>query len=256
GAMRPPEGIGIERRVQFFQGAVIRTAFGVLGHHGDVVVLNRSPDHVLRVHQQQTLLRLHKQLDRLRGSGLGRAKLLHELLEAVGGGNLRLQRLSRAGDGFRNARLVKWLQNIIDGVHIEGLHRVMIERRCKHHVRNAEFALDKLFQNAKAIQPRHLHIQEDKVGGMFLDEIDGVHAVLALADDVDFGKTLQQIGQFFAAGLLMIEDDGVELHRDDVISFRVRVWTFRPWTKGEVRTAQKNTKVPAGVYNREDGKKT
>ena len=51
---------------------------------------------------------------------------------------------------------------------------------------------------------------------MFFDEVDRVYAVAALTDDVDFGKALEQIGQFFAGGLLVVNDDGVDLHGQDV----------------------------------------
>ena len=115
-----------------------------------------------------------------------------------------------------DARLIERLQHIIDSIHVKSLDGVVIKRRRKHHVRNFHFAFDEFLQNTEAVQTGHLDVEEYQVGGMLLDEIDGVDAVAALADDVDFGKPLEQIGQFFAGGLLVVDDNGVDLHWLDV----------------------------------------
>src|SRR5437016_811333 len=144
------------------------------------------------------------------------AQLADELLEPLGGTGLRLDFLASALDGFRNARLIERLQNIIDGIHVKSLDGVVIECRRKHDMRNLHFAFDEFLQDTKAVQTGHLDVEEYEVGGMLLDEIDGVDPVAALADDVDFGKTLEQVGQFFAGGLFVVDDNGVDLHGQDV----------------------------------------
>ena len=57
------------------------------------------------------------------------AQLADELLEPLGGTGLRLDFLAGALDGFRNARLIERLQNIIDGIHVKSLDGVVIECR-------------------------------------------------------------------------------------------------------------------------------
>src|SRR5260370_39954580 len=191
-----------------------------------MAVLYGSPNHIFGIHEQQALLRFHQHLHGLRGSLPRGAEVLDELFEAIGGGNLRFHGFARARNSFGNARLVERLQNVIDGVYVESLDGVVIEGRGENDVRDFHFALDEFFQHAEAVESGHLDIEKNEVGRMFLDEVDGVHAVPALADDVDFRKALQQISQFFAGGLLVIHDDGVDLHGQDVSSFRLSVISF------------------------------
>jgi len=93
-----------------------------------------------------------------------------------------------------------------------GLHSVVVERRRKNHVRHFHFALDEFFQNAKSIQPWHLHIQKYQVRRVFLDQSNGFHTVFSLPDHVDFRKTFQQVRQLVARRLFVIHDDGVYGH--------------------------------------------
>src|SRR5205807_7968483 len=145
GAMRAPERVRIKRGGQFIECAIVRSAFHVLGHDGDVAFLNGSPDQIFGVHKQQALLRFHQNLHRLRGALFRTTQLADELLEPLGGTGLRFNFFARALDGFRNARLVERLQNVIDRIYIKRLHRVMIEGRRKNNVRNFGFALHEFF---------------------------------------------------------------------------------------------------------------
>ncbi len=47
---------------------------------------------------------------------------------------------------------------------------------------------------------------------MFFDEVDGFEPVFALADEGDFGEGFEEEGQFFAGGLFVVDDDGVDGH--------------------------------------------
>ena len=47
---------------------------------------------------------------------------------------------------------------------------------------------------------------------MFLDEGEGFHAVLALADEMHVGETFQQESQFVACRLFVIDDERVDGH--------------------------------------------
>ena len=106
------------------------------------------------------MLRFHQQPYRRRGTLFPGAKLADELLQPLGGGSLRLQHLSRPCNGLGDARFVERLQNVVHGVHIESLHRILVKRRGKHHVRHFHLPLHDLFQHAKPIQPGHLHVQK------------------------------------------------------------------------------------------------
>jgi len=57
-----------------------------------------------------------------------------------------------------------------------------------------------------------LDIEEDKIGRMFLDESEGFDAVLALADQMHLGKTLEEKREFVARGFLVVYDESVDRH--------------------------------------------
>ena len=47
---------------------------------------------------------------------------------------------------------------------------------------------------------------------MFLDEVDRFQAVFALAEEIDFGEGFEEESEFFAGGLFVVDDDGVDRH--------------------------------------------
>ena len=190
GAVRAPEGFGIERGVQLFERAVVGRAFDVARHDDDGAAFGRGENNVFAVDEEQALLRLHQYFHFLRGA-FGGAELTDELFEALGRGSLRIQHFSRALNSFGDARLVERLQHVIDGVHVEGLYRVLIEGRRKDHVRHFHFAFDELFQDAEAIEAGHLHVEKNEIGRVLFDQRYRFHAVFALADQIDFGEGLQ-----------------------------------------------------------------
>ena len=83
--MGTPERVGIERGVEFLEGAVVGGTFEFAGGDGDEAVFDGSEDEVFGVDEQQALLGFDEQFGGLRGGGLGSGKLGDELLEALGG---------------------------------------------------------------------------------------------------------------------------------------------------------------------------
>jgi hypothetical protein len=79
-------------------------------------------------------------------------------------------------------------------------------------VGNFEFALDELLEDAETVEARHLDVEKDEVGGMLFDEVHGFQAVFTLAEEIDFGEGFQEEGKFFASGLFVVDDDGVNGH--------------------------------------------
>src|SRR6266566_1049305 len=55
---------------------------------------------------------------------------------------------------------------------------------------------------------------------MFLDQRNSFHAVLSLPDHVDLREALEQVRQLVPRRFLVVDDDGVNRHGYDVISFR------------------------------------
>ncbi len=77
-------------------------------------------------------------------------------------------------------RLVHRLQQVIDGIHLERAHSVLVIRG---HKRDERHRLPlKLTNDAHAIELRHLPIEERKVRFLFLDHRDGVSTRRRLPD--------------------------------------------------------------------------
>lgn len=62
----------------------------------------------------------------------------------------------------------------------------MVEGGGEDDVRDFELALNEFLEDAETVEAGHLDIEEDEVGIVFLDEIDGFEAVFALGEEVDF----------------------------------------------------------------------
>jgi len=214
GAVGAPEGVGIQRGEEFVEGAIVGGAFHVFGSDGDEAAVDGSEDEVGGVDEEHALLGADEDFGRLRGGGrLGSAgELGDELLEAFGGIGLGFDFAFDALNGFGDAGLVEGLEDVVDGVHVEGLDGVVVKGRGEDDVGNFEFALDELLEDAEAVETRHLDIEEDEVGIVFLDEVDGVESVFALGQKIDFREAFEEEGQFLASGLFVVDDDGGDGH--------------------------------------------
>ena len=90
----------------------------------------------------------------------------------------------------------------------------MVEGGGEDDVGDFEFTLDEFLEHAEAIEAGHLDVEEDEVGGVFFDEGDGFEAVFPLADERDFGEGFEEEGEFLAGGFFVVDDDGVDRHRE------------------------------------------
>ena len=125
---------------------------------------------------------------------------------------VRLGHLARALQGARDALLVKGLQHVVDGVHFEGLHGVMVVGGRENNLRQGLFAPDELLDYPKTVEAGHLHVEKNKLRLVLLDQSDGLQAILSLRDHVDVGKALQQKGELVPRGAFVVDDDGVDGH--------------------------------------------
>src|SRR5450432_1567605 len=212
GAMGAPKGVGIESVVQLFERAVVGRALDVAGGDGDQSILDGSEDEIFGVDEEQTLLGFDEQLGRRSGGLAAGAELVDELLEAIGGGSVGLKHFSGAGDGLGEARFVERLEDVVDGADFEGLHGVLVERGSEDYVGNFHFALNEFFEDAETVEAGHFYVEKNQVGNVFLDQRYGFDAVLALADQIDFGKALEQKGELFARGFFVVNDEGIDVH--------------------------------------------
>jgi hypothetical protein len=212
GAVRAPEGFGVEGREEFVEGAVVRRAFGVFGGDGDEAAFDGGEDEIARVDQEHALLGANEDFGGLRGSGLGSSELVDKLFEAVGGAGLGFDFAFYFLDGFGQAGFVEGLEDVIDSVNVEGLDGVVVEGGGEDDVRDFEFAFNEFLEDAETVEAGHLHVEENEVRRVFLDEVDGVEAVFALGQEVDFGEGFEEKREFLTRGLFVVDDNGVDRH--------------------------------------------
>ena len=213
--MRAPEFIGVDGGGQLFDGAVVRDALKILGKDGDGAVLDGGVDQVGGVDQKHPLLRFHEKLRRLRrfrGGRLRQGQLAHQDFQALDRRGLRFDHFFGALDGFGDARFVEGLEDVVDGVNVEGLDGVIVEGGGKNDLRQALFAFEKLFDHAEAVEAGHLDVEEDQVRVVLFDQGEGFEAVLALGDDVHLGKAFEQEREFVARRPFVVNDDSVHGH--------------------------------------------
>ena len=73
-----------------------------------------------------------------------------------------LQPRQRAGHGGVEARAAERLEHVVERVHLERAHRMLVERGHEHHA--ARHVLAQRFEHAEAVPARHLHVEEQEVG--------------------------------------------------------------------------------------------
>ena len=73
---------------------------------------------------------------------------------------------------------------------------------------NFHFALDEFFEDAETIEAGHFYVEENEVGDVFFDEGNGFDSIFAFGDEIDFGKTLEEEGEFFSRGPFVVNGNG------------------------------------------------
>ena len=215
--MRAPEDFGVESGVHFLEGAVVGSAFHIAGHNDDFAFGCAGPDHVFGVDEQQALAGFDEDLGRW-NCGLfsvrlrGVAEAIHETFEALGGAGVRFDFAAGALDGFGDACFVEGLEDVVDGIYVEGLDGVVIECSGENDVRHAHFLFDKALEDTETVEAGHVDVEKNEVGRMFFDEINGFDAVFTLCDQIDFGEAFEKVREFFARGTFVVNDERVDGH--------------------------------------------
>ena len=74
----------------------------------------------------------------------------------------RLDRLARAIERLLEALLVERLQQVVDGVHLEGLQRVLVVRG--HEDGDGQLAVAEALHDFEAVELGNLHVEEQSAG--------------------------------------------------------------------------------------------
>ncbi len=96
----------------------------------------------------------------------------------------------RTAKGIAQPGLADRLGQVVDGVQLEGLDRILVVRGDENDQRQVP-ALEQP-HDRQAVHFGHLQVQEGDIGSMLLDQPDRFGAVAGLPDDDDFGKRPQQ----------------------------------------------------------------
>ena len=125
-----------------------------------------------------------------------------------GAHRLRGHRLPFPGplDGRRQPARLDRFEQVIDGVHLEGVDRVLVEGRDEDHL-GVEPGLHDPPRHFEPGQPRHLDVEHHQVRLVFFDYVQRLDSVSRLADDLDAAELLEQETQLVARQLLVVDDD-------------------------------------------------
>ena len=105
--------------------------------------------------------------------------------------------------GLLEALLPDGLQQIIDGVHLERAHRVLIVGGSED---DTHIFANQL-QNIEPCKFWHLDIEEDQVGLVFAESFDGLKAVGALGENFDFSMSGKKLARDVARKLFIVHNE-------------------------------------------------
>jgi hypothetical protein len=109
-------------------------------------------------------------------------------------------------DGVTEPGIIERLENVVDGMHLECAHCVLIVSRDEDDSGHAVRADD--LEYIEAVHTGHLHVEEYEVGPARDDGLDRRLARRALLDDRDVGLVLKGEADAVAGEWLVIHDDG------------------------------------------------
>ena len=120
-----------------------------------------------------------------------------------------MQLRARAFERLLEARLVERLEEEVERVNLERADRVRVVRG--HEDDGRHVVAVEVLDDVEAVHARHLDVEEDEVGLLALDHLDGARAVGAGADDFDVGLLGEQGGDAVTRQLLVVDDEGADL---------------------------------------------
>ena len=225
--MGSPENRWIQQLEQLLNRAALGMSFEGRRHNGDDALLDGGEADILLVNQEEPVISLQNNLSAARtNSGVLLFDQTKQGIETrvrwldVGQSTVfrrwfrvelvhLMQALASTLQGLQHPSPVKGLKQIIDGVHVESTHRILIkgsgEDDLRHGVRVV--ALQQLLQHGKAVEARHLHVQKHYIRMVSTNQVDRLDAVLALGDDLNPSRRVQKVFEFFAREPFIVDDE-------------------------------------------------
>ena len=216
--MHPPEHARVEPFLQLVERPVVRRARVLERDDDDSVVGERGVDDLFRLYQHEPLAHLDRQpiapvlalgdeLDDLFDLGL------HEAGRRFAEVELAIDRdaAPRAVDCHLETRRVDWLQQVIDGVHLERLDGVLIERRDENDLRQ-RLGVEHPPRDFEPGQPGHLDVEEHDVRLQLVDRRQRLDAVAGLTDDLDAADLAEEKPELIARQLFIVNQHRPQIH--------------------------------------------
>ena len=140
---------------------------------------------------------------------------IEALCTAVHGGGVRADHSHRAHDGPRETLRLHRLEQIIEGVDLEGPDRVPVVRGHK----NRAGRIFKGVEQLEAAAAGHLDVEEQQLGPEFRDGREGGGLVRRLAHELQIRADLDETPQVLAREALVIDDHAAHRsHRPGVFT--------------------------------------
>ena len=119
---------------------------------------------------------------------------------------MALELLSRVPEGGLEPWAAERLQQVIERVDLEGLQRILVvgghEDDGGHAVGSERLA------DGEPVHRRHLNVEEDEIGRIAPDGLEGLGAVRALPDHLDVRLLAEQRHEARAGHRLIVDDEG------------------------------------------------
>ena len=137
------------------------------------------------------------------------AALFHR--NALGLLGLHMQRnvLADACKRLGEALGLNRFHQVIDGVHLERVERMLAVGGDEHH-RGREFQVLQRLGQLQASGFRHIHVEEHDIAGVLFELFDSLAHTSRLGNNLGLAKFVEQKFQFGARGGLVVDDDCFE----------------------------------------------
>src|SRR5581483_8018030 len=99
-------------------------------------------------------------------------------------------------------------KKVIYCIDFKCLNCILIIGCSKDNLRQRDLLIQQLFKDCKTVQPRHVHIEKEKVRGELLYQIHRFKPIVALRHHANVINRLKQVAQFVAGELLIVNYDG------------------------------------------------
>ena len=115
-------------------------------------------------------------------------------------------------EGLDEALVVEGLEEVVNGVYFKGPDGVLVEGRGEDDLRHAEFFFKRedFFEDSEAVEAGHADVEEEDVGPVGADEVDGFDTVGALGEDGDVAGGVEEVLEFLAGERFVVDDERCE----------------------------------------------